>query len=605
VWAGEDQRQVLVLHSTRRDGSFSILADRELPRLLDERRDLDYYSEHIDLPRFSEPGYQAAFRDFLRRKYRGHRFDLVFAMLDTAIEFVRSNRNELFPDTPVVFLANRAPIPMPNATGIIAESNFKGTVAFAAKLQPDLQQVFVVTGASPRDRAYEAETRAEFQRAGFPFTFTHLSGLPSGELERTLETLPPHSMVYMVVFYQDGAGENFHPAEYANRVASVASAPTYSWLDSMMGHGIVGGSLLSEEAEVNALAGVALRILHGEKAETIPASTADVAVNQVDWRQLRRWGISEARLPAGTVVRFREFDVWERFKGYIVGAIVLLIGQSFLIGTLLVQRKRRRRAEQKAYQSEAELRVSFDKIRALGGRLLLAQESERARIARELHDGFGQDIALIALTLSALRQQPDLKNSPTADAAVGDLQKRTLQVAGEIHALSHDLHPGALRHLGLAPAVESHCIEIEKRYDVQVSFTAAGDLSHLSDATALGLFRISQEALRNAAVHGGPRRINVSITVSTEHVELTVADDGKGFDVEGMRGDDRGIGLVSMEERASLAGGVMQIVSQPGKGTTICVRAPVRASVQAGQDTVDTAHSADALKAPEVIGDPS
>ena len=244
--------------------------------------------------------------------------------------------------------------------------------------------------------------------------------------------------------------------------------------------------------------------------------------------------------------------------------------------------------------------------RDLAGRLIESQEAERTRIARDLHDGLGQEVAMTGLALSALRQQPDLKNSPVVQAALGRLQERTSQVAKEIRALSHDLHPGALRHLGLAPAVKSHCIEVEQRYDVQVSFTATGDFVHVTEAAALGLFRISQEALRNAAVHGNPRRIKVSILGSSECLELTVTDDGTGFDVDKMRGDNRGIGLVSMEERANLAGGMMQIVSQPGKGTTICVRVPAGANAQMDHDGVDTGHiSMVASEISEPIGDPT
>jgi len=281
-----DQRQVLVLHSTRRDAGFSLLADRELPLALGEGRGLDYYSEYIDLPRFAEPGYRNSFRDFLRVKYAAQRFDVVLAMFDSAIEFLRTYRDVLFPDTPIVFLANRAPAPLPNATGVISESRFADTVAFAAKLQPDLRQVFVVTGASGRDREYEAEARAQFERAKLPFRFTYLSGFPGRQLEATLGTLPAHSMVYMVVFYQDADGHNVHPLEYTDHVSAVASAPTYSWLDSLMDHGIVGGSLLSERAEVDALAGVALRLRPGAGAAT--ASDRDVAARRRDRFLARR-----------------------------------------------------------------------------------------------------------------------------------------------------------------------------------------------------------------------------------------------------------------------------------------------------------------------------
>src|SRR5215218_8761012 len=108
AYAQTGQTRVLVLYSTRRDGQFSIIGERELPRILDvgSSRTLDYYAEFIDLARSSEPGYRTAFRDFLRQKYQGVRFDLVIAMHDSAVGFVNDHGDALFPDTPVVFLAN-------------------------------------------------------------------------------------------------------------------------------------------------------------------------------------------------------------------------------------------------------------------------------------------------------------------------------------------------------------------------------------------------------------------------------------------------------------------------------------------------------------------
>ena len=128
--AQDPHKQVLVLYSTRTDNQFSIIGERELPRILDvgPRTDLDYYSEFIDLARFPDPSYPIAFGDFLRQKYRGIRFDLVIAMQDVAVEFVNRNRDSLFPDAPVVFLANdrRTASVGPNSTGLIHERKFTG-----------------------------------------------------------------------------------------------------------------------------------------------------------------------------------------------------------------------------------------------------------------------------------------------------------------------------------------------------------------------------------------------------------------------------------------------------------------------------------------------
>src|SRR5688572_3755117 len=145
--AQTDHKQVLVLHSTRRDAQISVVGESELPRILDLglARDLDYYAEFIDVTRFPEPGYRVAFENFLRLKYQGVRVDLVIAMQDAATAFVNDYGDRLFPDTPVVFLANNSTIRRrSNSTGVIHERNFAPTVALIRQLQPDVRNVFVV-----------------------------------------------------------------------------------------------------------------------------------------------------------------------------------------------------------------------------------------------------------------------------------------------------------------------------------------------------------------------------------------------------------------------------------------------------------------------------
>src|SRR5262249_10815014 len=143
--AAERQRQVLVVPSDRRDAPTSVRTDRQLPRLLDVGAGLGYYSEYLYGPRFSGPASPDAFRTFLQLKYKDQRFDLIVAIQDNAIEFVRTNRNELFADTPVVFFGNHDPGPVANATGIVVQIQFQNSMIFAAALQPDLERVFVVS----------------------------------------------------------------------------------------------------------------------------------------------------------------------------------------------------------------------------------------------------------------------------------------------------------------------------------------------------------------------------------------------------------------------------------------------------------------------------
>ena len=566
----QDQKQVLVLYSNRRDARIVTVGDRDLPRILNagHPNGVDYYSEFIDQVRLADTDYIAAFRNFLRLKYGGHAFDLIVAMDDNSQDFLQKTRQELFPTAPVVFFSLReAPQRLPNSTGVIGELNLTDTLALATQLQPDTRHVFVVSGAETANAINEVTARAQFVPYESRLEFTYLSGLATGALEARLAALPPHSMVYYLVVYRDGQGESVEPLAYLDRVAAAASAPTYCWVDSAIDHGIVGGSLRSQAAQVEAVGAVALRVLRGEAADSIPVAAVDLNVRQIDWRQLRRLGISESRIPPGTRVLFREPTVWDRFRFYILAAVAVLLAQTALIGGLLVQRISRRRAEERLVASQAKLRASYEQISDLGGRLIQAQEDERARIARELHDDVGQQIALV---VGDLQRAADL-GERFARAALS----RAHGLAKSVHDLSHRLHPVKLRLLGLPAALNSLQHELS-RPGISVTFTHANVPNTLPEDVTLCLYRVVQEALQNAVKHSRAREILVHLQGSDAGLTATVVDDGAGFDVDEKFG--KGLGLVSMTERLEAVGGTLKIRSAPGGGTRLKMSVPAAAA---------------------------
>ena len=245
----------------------------------------------------------------------------------------------------------------------------------------------------------ESQARAEFRAFEGRVEFTYFSGLVTKDLEARLRTVPPHSAVFYLVVSQDGAGEHLQVMASLSRVASAANAPTYSWADVAVDSGIVGGRRRDQVAQVKAIATLALRVLRGERADDIPVSSPNTDVDAVDWRQLRRWGLDESRLPAGTRVQFRPPSMWDQYSRYIIGAVMLMLAQSALIAGLLVQRTKRQRVERELRGSQASLRVSYHRIRDLSRRLLGEQEAERARIARELHDDINQQLAILSIEL--------------------------------------------------------------------------------------------------------------------------------------------------------------------------------------------------------------
>ncbi len=563
----ERQKQVLVLYAVRRDAQMAVVGDRELPQSLQAglAEGVDYYSEFIDVARLSQTDYEPAFREFLELKYREHRFDALIAIGDVPLRFLAKHRDTLFGNPPVVFFSTQpAPVRIPNSTGVVAELNLAGTLDLITRLQPDLRALFVVSGAA--GSATEQAARLQFAPFESRVPTTYLTGLSSAELESRLARLPARSAVYYLVVDRDRDNQNFHPLQYLDHLASLTNAPVYSWVDSAMDHGIVGGSLKDQAQQARVVGELAIRILRGEPADSIPLIRPDLNVMQVDWRQLQRWGLSETRLPRGAVVAFREPSIWNRYGIYIGGALTLLVAETVLIAALLFQRRHRRHAEAQVLTGQEALRASYERIRDLGGRLLKAQDSERARLARELHDDVSQQLALLEIDLEQLGRSPD------NTALTGEALDRARSVARSVHDLSHRLHPARLRLIGLVAALKGLQREVSQA-GIPVTFTHGNVPAALPPELTLCLFRVAQEALQNALKHSGAENVAMHLGATSDRITLSILDDGTGFDVRASSG--RGLGLLSMEERVEAAGGRVELSSSEEMGTRVAVSVPI------------------------------
>jgi PAS domain S-box-containing protein len=228
-------------------------------------------------------------------------------------------------------------------------------------------------------------------------------------------------------------------------------------------------------------------------------------------------------------------------------------------------------AEQALRERDEALRTSRDRIQVLAGRLITAQEDERRRIARELHDDVNQKLAAIAIAMSGVRRT--FSESGREHEAIARLQQRVVLLTDDIRRLSHELHPAVLVHAGLVAGLRAHCADfsVDTGIDVDVTLEAVA----VSDTTALCLYRVAQEALHNVARHAKTARAWVALRRDGSTVELSVRDEGVGFDVAAVRAQARGLGLTSIEERMRLVHGIVRIVATPNGGVEVVVRAPV------------------------------
>jgi PAS domain S-box-containing protein len=275
----------------------------------------------------------------------------------------------------------------------------------------------------------------------------------------------------------------------------------------------------------------------------------------------QRWKDVHRLALAGETVRAEE-DRWERKDGTITWVqweIRPWRKESGEVGGILIF------AEHITHRKQMEEALSV-----MTRKLIEAQEQERARIGRELHDDINQQLAMLAVELDQLQQSP-----AEIPSGVQEIQNRIKDVSADVQALSHDLHSSKLEILGVAAGIKSWCREFADRQKVEIDFKS--DVSSvLPFELGLSLFRVLQEALHNSMKHSGVRHFKVRLTERQNEVHLTVSDSGTGFDVEAAL-QGKGLGLTSMRERVRLVNGKISVESKPmGGGTTVHVHVPFK-----------------------------
>jgi PAS domain S-box-containing protein len=228
-----------------------------------------------------------------------------------------------------------------------------------------------------------------------------------------------------------------------------------------------------------------------------------------------------------------------------------------------------------------ERKEAEEALSTVSGRMIRAQEEERRRIARELHDDINQRLALLAVEL---RNFGDLlpDSLSTLRNYTQQLFERTSGISEDVQALSHELHSSRLEYLGLVAAMRSFCTEFGAQQKAEIDFAHSNVPSPLPRDISLCLFRILQEALRNGVRHSGAQHFEVNVQGSPAEIHLTVRDSGAGFDPK-LAENTQGLGLISMQERVRLVKGTFSITSRPQSGTEISVRVPLSVGTRTEQ----------------------
>lgn len=225
--------------------------------------------------------------------------------------------------------------------------------------------------------------------------------------------------------------------------------------------------------------------------------------------------------------------------------------------------------------SEEHLRDNFEQIQKLGARLVNAYEDERKKISRELHDGVSQQLTGVLLALTALKRLPGLHDA--GRKRLDEVLPQLTQVSDGIRNLSRQLHPMVVEYIGLPRALQSLCMDSQSLHGMKVEFVDCELPPEFTSDSAICLYRVAQEALRNAMYHSGSQRARIELTAADGRVQLRITDWGCGFDVErALR--KGGLGLISMQERVQSLQGTLKVTSRSGSGTQVIAEIPVKAA---------------------------
>ncbi len=360
--ASAQNKRILIVFTHQSDNPAQTVVEQALRSTLQTRstQPVEIYSEYLDAVRTPLENYEKELVTQLRQKYAGKNFDLIFAVNPPALEMLLKNRATLFANAPIVFLVldqqtlNGMNVG-PNLTGVWGEVNYEATLELALNLQPATRQVVVISGVAEWDNYWRSVVQRELRPFEGRVTFSYLTGLTIAELQKAVAALPPQTIVLFVSSTRDREGNNPGNLAVVRQICPVSTAPVYGNSDAQVGLGIVGGRVISFEALGLEAAQVGFRVMAGERPDSITPHGVP-SVPMFDARELKRWGISDRSLPAGSIVKFGDTSLWSRYKWIIVGLVVAVIVEGLLIGKLLYADKKRRQAEQKTKRADQRLR---------------------------------------------------------------------------------------------------------------------------------------------------------------------------------------------------------------------------------------------------------
>jgi two-component system, LuxR family, sensor kinase FixL len=364
---GAEPKRVLVVHSFGTVAppftTHSTAFEAELVKRMGNHVDLDEVS--LDMARYDAPDMQEAVVDYLEKRGAKWKPDLVVPIGGPAGIFVAKFRHRLFPNIPILYCSLDRRLLGPdsfdeNTTFVGANYEVRGFAEDILQIAPDTKNIAIVIGATPLEQYWTEAFRKGFE----PFTdrvnFIWFNDLSFDQMLERVQTLPPHSFIFLILFLRDAAGVTQNADEALQRLRAVANAPINSIFTSQMGLGIVGGRLYPSTEDGMKAADIAVQILNGAPPSSFPPRIVPPSSPHYDWRELRRWKIDERHLPPGSTILFRSPTIWEQYRWWFIAGASVCVLQALLIAGLVANLIRRRRAEGSLVESERRFQVMAD-----------------------------------------------------------------------------------------------------------------------------------------------------------------------------------------------------------------------------------------------------
>ena len=577
-------RTVLTIHLGAVSFPSNPILDEGIRQVLASRSDVDYFTEYLDSERFAADEASQALSDYLHRKYRARRIDLVIAMSDPVRRFVLDHREQLFPDAPIVTAGASVPDETTRTTGagltgITIGTAYAETLNLVLKLHPSTHDVFVVA-KSPD--AHTIETVKAALNGVFPgVRLTYLVEDTVSALLARVKAARPGSVILYIWHSQNEPGQLVYPDQVARLVARASSVPVYGTSDLYMGSGIIGGTVRGTRETGIRVGEMALSILAGARAQDVPIEPARL-VSVFDWRAMQRWGINESRLPPGSIVNFRGPSLWRDYRREVFAVLGGLTVQSLLIIGLLYQRRARRKAE---VDSRRNLALAADANRRV------AMTALTGSIAHELSQPLNSilhNTQAAAMLVSSNRATPEvlqeiLRDIRTADVRATEIiqRHRTMIRSRELDKRPIDIHAVVRESLALV----AHDMTT-RQIQSDVSLPAAPCLIEgdqvLLQQVLVNLVINAMDAM--ADTPPAKRRLTVQSAVSQNGVDISVRDAGSGLPAESggrlfepfvtTKANGMGIGLTIAQTIVEAHSGRIEAHNNPDAGATFTVTLP-------------------------------